>query len=65
MVQACNLFDHGFDSSEEMKKKHMLREHGRIVNIEVTIDEQEKGTEEEEDNNVGKIKNKRDEERIN
>ena len=62
MVWSCNLCDHGFDSSGEMKK-HMLREHGIIVNIEVTIDEQDKATEGKEDNNVGKIYNKRDKKR--
>ena len=44
MVWACNLFDHGFNSSKEMQN-HIRTEHNKVVNIEVTIDDQDKITE--------------------
>ena len=42
MVWACNLRDHGFDSSKEIKE-HMKNEHDKVVNIGVTSEDQYSG----------------------
>ena len=41
MVWACNLCDHGFDSSEEMKN-HMKNKHDKVLNTETAVEDPNK-----------------------
>ena len=48
MVWPCNLCDHGFDSSVEMKN-HMKNQHARVLNIETAVEDHNKYFELHED----------------
>ena len=59
MVWACNLCDHGFDSSLEMKD-HMKNKHDKIMNTETVVEDPDKYIELHEDTQDIKSKENKD-----
>lgn len=59
MVWACNLCDHGFDSSVEMKN-HMQSKHDRILDIETAGEDRNKHIDLHEDTQEDKNKEDKD-----